>query len=125
MSRRSDVGLTVPMKKTPQQSITSLPPSPDEERHSRVVKYTVAMSVRLLCVVLCFFVHGWFLLAAVIGALVLPYIAVVLANTASTAGRGKVLRPGSILRVEPTMPPTTYTNTPPTTAPPTSTGGDK
>jgi len=47
----------------------------------------------------------------------LPYIAVVLANTASTAGTGKVLRPGSILRVEPT--------TPPTTAPPTASGGDK
>jgi hypothetical protein len=105
MCRRSDVGLTVPMKKPTQQSITSLPPSPDEERHSRVVKYSIAMSVRLVCVVLCFFVHGWFLLAAVIAALLLPYVAVVVANTASRTGGGVVERPGSIVRVQPPTPP--------------------
>jgi len=84
------------MKKQ-QQSVTSLPPSPDEERHSRVVKYAVAMSVRMACVVLCFFLHGWWLVAAVIGAVVLPYIAVVLANTASAGGGAAVIRPGSIV----------------------------
>jgi hypothetical protein len=104
MCSQSDVGLTLQMKKPPQQSITSLPPSPDEERHSRVVKYSIAMSVRLLCVVLCFFVHGWLLLLAVVGALVLPYVAVVIANTASTSGSGTVLRPGSVLRFQ--RPPT-------------------
>jgi len=88
------------MKKQTQQSITSLPLSPDQERHSRVVKYTVAMSVRLLCVILCFFLHGWFLLAAVIGALVLPYIAVVAANTVSSKAAGTVLRPGSVVLVQ-------------------------
>jgi cell division septal protein FtsQ len=104
MSCQSDVGLTLQMKKPPQQSITSLPPSPDEERRTRVMKYSIAMSVRLLCVVLCFFVHGWLLLLAVIAALVLPYVAVVVANTASTSGSGTVLRPGSILRFQ--RPPT-------------------
>jgi hypothetical protein len=55
-------------------------------------------------VVLCFFVQGWFLLLAVVAALVLPYVAVVVANTASTRGSGTVLRPGSILRFQ--RPPT-------------------
>ena len=101
MCWRSDVGLTVPMKKPPQQSITSLPPSPDEERHSRVVRYSIAMAVRLVCVVLCFFVHGWLLLIAVVAALVLPYFAVVIANTASRSGGAAVERPGSIVRFQP------------------------
>ncbi|MCU1405600.1 MAG: hypothetical protein JWQ43_1903 [Glaciihabitans sp.] len=105
MCHGRDVGLSLPMKKQLQQSITSLPPSPDDERHSRVVKYTIAMSVRLLCVILCFFLHGWFLLAAVIGALVLPYIAVVAANTVSSKGIGNVVRPGAVVRVQPPAPP--------------------
>jgi len=88
--------------KKPQQSVTSLPPSPDEEQRKRVIKYTVAMSVRLVCVVLFFFVHGWWLILVVVAAVVLPYFAVVVANTASTAGRGTVVRPGSIVRLRPT-----------------------
>ena len=105
MCRWSDVGLTVPMKKPPQLSITSLPPSPDEERRSRVVRYSIAMAVRLVCVVLCFFVHGWFLLIAVVAALVLPYFAVVIANTTSRGRGAAVERPGSIVRFQPPTPP--------------------
>jgi len=92
--------------KKPQQSVTSLPPSPDEEQRKRVIKYTVAMSVRLVCVVLFFFVHGWWLILVVVAAVVLPYFAVVVANTASSAGAGKVVRPGSIVPLHPVpMPP--------------------
>jgi hypothetical protein len=66
------------MKNT--QSVTSLPVSPDEDRRRRMLQYTVAMSIRMVCVLLLFFVHGWWLLVVAIGAVVLPYIGVVLAN---------------------------------------------
>lgn len=49
-----------------------------------MVKYSLAMGIRMVCIILCFFVQGWWLLIMVIGALVLPYIAVVLANVRST-----------------------------------------
>jgi len=81
------------------QSITSLPESPDAERHGRMVRYGIAMGIRVLCVIACFFLHGWWLLIPVIGAVFLPYIAVVLANVGSRPG-GAVERPGSIVRVE-------------------------
>lgn len=80
------------------QSITSLPESPHDDQHRRVVRYTVAMSVRVACVIACFFVQGWWLLACVIGAVLLPYIAVVIANVGGRGG-DVVERPGSILPV--------------------------
>ena len=66
------------MKKT--QSITSLPPSPDEERHSRELRYAVTMGIRMVCFILIFVLPGWWRLVAAIAAVVLPYIAVVAAN---------------------------------------------
>lgn len=77
-----------------QQSITSLPLSPDEERRGRVIRYSIAMSVRLLCVVLAIVLTGWVQIAAIVGAIVLPYIAVVIANVKMREA-GVVVRPGS------------------------------
>jgi predicted tellurium resistance membrane protein TerC len=82
-----------------QQSITSLPQSPDEERRGRVIRYSIAMGVRVLCVILAFFLPGWWQLAAVLGAIVLPYFAVILANVAVKDSGATVLRPGAILPV--------------------------
>jgi hypothetical protein len=75
------------------QSITSLPESPDADRHRRMVRYGIAMGIRVLCVIACFFVHGWWLLVPVLGAVVLPYVAVVLANVGTPTG-STVERPG-------------------------------
>lgn len=69
------------MARTHAQSITTVGQSPEAERHARVVKYSIAMGIRMLCVIACFFIHGWWLLAPAIGAIVLPYIGVVIANT--------------------------------------------
>jgi predicted tellurium resistance membrane protein TerC len=80
------------------QSITSLPESPDADRRRRMTRYFIAMVTRVLCIVLCFFVHGWWLLLPIVGALVLPYIAVVLANVGS-GGNAEVLRPGAVVPV--------------------------
>lgn len=84
-----------------QQSITSLPRSPDDDRRSRMIKYTVTMGIRLIFIVLCLFVQGWWLLVCAIGAVVLPYIAVVLANGVLRPSTTEVVRPGSIVRVAP------------------------
>lgn len=80
------------------QSITTLPESPEQERHRRMVRYSIAMSIRVVCLVLCFFVQGWWLLVPMIGAVVLPYVAVVLANVGSGGSRGTVQRPGALVR---------------------------
>jgi hypothetical protein len=82
-----------------QQSITTLPASPADDRRKRMIKYTVAMTVRVICVLLLFVVHGWWLLVALIGALVLPYVAVVLANNVGGGPPVAVQRPGGIVPV--------------------------
>jgi len=65
---------------TSPQSITSLHASPDAERRSRMVKYSVAMGIRLLCIGACFITPGWWMLIPATGAVLLPYLAVVAAN---------------------------------------------
>lgn len=83
-----------------QQSITSLPRSPGDDRRDRMVKYSVTMGIRMVCVVLCFFVQGWWLLVFAAGAVLLPYVAVVLANVSWTPPT-TVARPGAIVPVKP------------------------
>ena len=67
------------------QSITLLPESPQDDQRRRVIRYSIAMSLRVACIIASFFVQGWWLLVCVIGAIVLPYIAVVLANVRGKA----------------------------------------
>ncbi len=62
------------------QSATALEASPDEERRSRLIKYTVAMSIRMVCIVLGVFTQGWLMWVFFALAIFLPYFAVVLAN---------------------------------------------
>ncbi|CAO1651654.1 DUF3099 domain-containing protein [Salinibacterium sp. NSLL150] len=68
------------------ESITSLPERPDDERRRRVINYSIAMGIRIVCVLLCVFVRGWWLVLPVLGAVVLPYVAVVMANVGSRRG---------------------------------------
>jgi hypothetical protein len=66
-------------------SVTSLPPSLEEDQAQRMRRYLVSMGIRTACFILAvvalavlhWTVIGW---ALVIGAAVLPYIAVVMAN---------------------------------------------
>jgi Protein of unknown function (DUF3099) len=80
-----------------QQSITSLPPSPEAERRARMIKYTIAMSIRVACIFAMLFAQGWWLAVFAAGAIFLPYVAVVLANVSGPSGGGEVLRPGNIV----------------------------
>lgn len=84
-----------------QQTVTSLPLSPDEDRRQRMVRYIVAMSVRMLCFILVFLVPGWWVLVCALGAIVLPYFAVIVANVSMKQAAGTVERPGAIVRIEP------------------------
>lgn len=90
-----------PSVSKPQTSaITSLPTSPDEERKARMIKYAVAMGIRMICIGACFVTPGWWLLIPAFGAVVLPYVAVVAANTVvNTRGRD-VERPGALVRLQ-------------------------
>lgn len=74
------------------QSITSLPRSPEDDRRGRMLRYSIAMGIRLLCIIACFFTPGWWLVIPAIGAIVLPYVAVVIANV-STSPQGSVRAP--------------------------------
>jgi len=92
------------------QSITSLPASPAEDRHRRMVNYSIAMGIRTVCVIVGIFMHGWWLLVFGIAAMVLPYFAVVLANNVAPRTVGRMERPGVVVplaieRPEPQDPP--------------------
>ncbi|MBX0298383.1 DUF3099 domain-containing protein [Cryobacterium sp. 1639] len=79
-----------------QQSITTLPPSPEDERRRRMIRYTVTMGIRMVCIVLMLFAQGWWLLVCALGAILLPYFAVIAANVHGDQRPGAVLRPGAV-----------------------------
>ena len=87
-----------------QQSITTLPPSPEAERRARMIKYTIAMSIRVACIFAMLFAQGWWLVVFAAGAVFLPYVAVVLANVSGPTRNPTVLRPGGIVPVAPPAP---------------------
>ncbi|MFM8927907.1 MAG: DUF3099 domain-containing protein [Rhodoluna sp.] len=72
------------------QSVTSIDISPDEERRSRFLKYTIAMVVRVICIILAVIVPlGWLTVLFAIGAIFLPYFAVIIANEGSARANNK------------------------------------
>jgi hypothetical protein len=54
------------------------------------------MGVRVVCIVLMLFVHGWWLVLCAIGAIALPYFAVVVANVKIAPRGAEIVRPGSV-----------------------------
>jgi hypothetical protein len=83
-------------------TITSLPTAPEVERKSRMVKYSIAMGIRLVCIGACFIAPGWWLLLPAAGAVLLPYVAVVVANQVSKEGSGaQGYTPGALVRRNP------------------------
>jgi hypothetical protein len=61
-------------------SITDAGAAHSEEMRQRMIKYAVAMGIRMVCLILVFVVDGWFKILPVIGAVFLPWFAVVIAN---------------------------------------------
>jgi hypothetical protein len=66
-------------------SITDAAAAHSEDMRERMVKYALAMAIRMVCLILIFVVDGWFKLVAVAGAVFLPWIAVVIANGSDKA----------------------------------------
>ncbi|MBJ7280557.1 MAG: DUF3099 domain-containing protein [Rhodoluna sp.] len=63
------------------QAVTSVEESPYQERRSRFIKYTIAMVIRVICIILAVAVPvSWVTFVFVAGAVFLPYFAVVIAN---------------------------------------------
>ena len=50
-----------------------------------MIKYAVAMGIRMVCLILIFVVDGWFKILPVIGAVFLPWFAVIIANGSDKA----------------------------------------
>lgn len=75
---------------TAAQSVTSLGISPEDDRRSRIIKYSVAQLIRVICIILAVVGGGnWLTWVAGFGAAVLPYVAVVIANASSGEGNSK------------------------------------
>lgn len=66
-------------------SITDAATAHSEDMRERMIKYSVAMGIRMVCLILVFVVDGWFKIIAVAGAVFLPWIAVVIANGSDKA----------------------------------------
>jgi hypothetical protein len=66
-------------------SITDAAAAHSDDMRERMVKYALAMGIRLVCLLLIFVVDGWFKIIAVAGAVFLPWIAVVIANGSDKA----------------------------------------
>lgn len=64
------------------QSATSLPRAPRDDAGSRTLRYFWMMAIRVICFVLMVVImpYGWHTLLLGVGAIALPYFAVVLAN---------------------------------------------
>ncbi len=73
--------------------ITGAPRALTDDVRDRQRRYLISMSIRTVCFVLAIVVSGWLRWALLVGALVLPYVAVVIAN----AGRERVTPPSSLL----------------------------
>lgn len=78
------------MPSSPVQSVTSAPVNARVERAGRTRRYLAMMGVRTLCFVAAFFVEGWLRWTCVVLAVVLPYVAVVLANSVRVRPEGEV-----------------------------------
>jgi Protein of unknown function (DUF3099) len=64
----------------PVQSVTSVPVSAADDQAHRVRRYLLTMGIRVVCGALALFTAGWVRWTFVALAVVLPYIAVVMAN---------------------------------------------
>lgn len=79
-------------------SITNAAAAHSDDMHARFVKYAVAMGIRMVCIILIFVVDGWFKIIPVVGAVLLPWVAVVIANGGSDTNH---LQAGSLLEEAP------------------------
>lgn len=56
-----------------------------------MLKYTLAMTIRVVCIVLAMVVQGWLMWVCFAGAILLPYFAVVIANASGSPQKSSSL----------------------------------
>ncbi len=71
-------------------TVTSAPTSTTDDQSGRVRRYLIMMGVRIALFGLVFVTSGWLRWAAVIGAILIPYFAVVMANAVRPRQVGQV-----------------------------------
>ena len=54
-----------------------------DEMRQRMIKYSLSMGIRMVCLILVFVVEGWLQWVMIAGAVFLPYFAVIIANGGS------------------------------------------
>lgn len=94
---------------------TSLPRAPRDEAGERMRKYFIMMAVRASCFILMVAVtpYGWYTWLFALGAIFLPYLAVVVANVSKNAATPSAVAPERQLTrapTEPVAPPAPTTN---------------
>ncbi len=75
----------VPSGDSEVHSITDAAAAHSEEMRQRMIKYAVAMGIRMVCLILIFVVDGWLKILPIIGAVFLPWFAVIIANGSDKA----------------------------------------
>lgn len=76
---------------TPQSySVTSAGVNPAEDRAHRMRMYFTAMVLRVVCVSSLFWVRGWWVVVPVLGAIFLPWFAVMVGNAVAHGGEQKL-----------------------------------
>jgi Flp pilus assembly protein TadB len=87
--------------------ITTAPQSPDDEYDRRRAKYAILMTLRAVCVIAAattYRVSIWLALAFVVGGMVLPWCAVIIANDRPARKHGDRLAYRHDLRLERGLP---------------------
>ncbi|MBP6996415.1 MAG: DUF3099 domain-containing protein [Phycicoccus sp.] len=75
------------------QSVTSVGETLEAEQARRMRRYLITMGIRTACFILAFFAQGWLRWVLMAGAVILPYIAVVLANARKPRLPGRIMPP--------------------------------
>lgn len=65
---------------SPVLAITNAAVPHSEDMRHRMKQYALTMGIRMVCLALIFVVDGWFKIIPVVGAVVLPWVAVIIAN---------------------------------------------
>ena len=71
-------------------TVTSAATSSTDDQDQRMKRYLTMMGIRVACFGLVFVTTGWLRWAAIIGAVVIPYFAVVIANAVRPSEAGTV-----------------------------------
>ncbi|MGO3733689.1 MAG: DUF3099 domain-containing protein [Canibacter sp.] len=66
-------------------NVTSVGANPAEDRAHRIRFYFISMSLRFACVASLLWVRGWWVILPVLGAVILPYLAVMVGNAVANS----------------------------------------